>query len=244
MNQSPLFIVDMNLIFGKMKNNKFFDGGEMIKIAAAIFSAGLSNLTKAIEKTPNADLIHFDVMDGHFTPEITCGRGTIASLRDKTKILFDVHLLISNPLQHISEFANCSDIITIHAETTDNLPQALNLIKEAGLKASIALNPATSISKIIPYLAEINMVVIMTIDPTIRSGKFDTTTLSKIEKIRNIALQDNLNLDIQADGRINIENGKLAVQAGANVLVSGSFVFKSPDPIEAIEKLRKETGGE
>lgn len=213
----------------------------MIKIAVAIFSGNLSNLNEELEKISNADLIHFDVMDGHFTSEITCGKSTIVSLRDKTNLLFDVHLLVSNPLRHIREFVSCSDVITIHAETTNDLPQALNFIKEAGLQAGIALNPSTPVSKILPYLAKIDMAVVMTTDPTISKGKFDTTTLSKIEEIRNIALKDNLNLDIQADGRINIENGRLAVQAGANILVVGSFVLKNDNPAWAIEELKNKT---
>ncbi|MDI6786107.1 MAG: ribulose-phosphate 3-epimerase [bacterium] len=210
----------------------------MIKIAPAIFSGNLSYLSKEIEKISNADLIHFDVMDGHFTPEITCGKNTIASLRNKTELLFDVHLLIDNPLKHIKEFITSSDIITIHAETTNNLSQALSLIKESGIKAGVALNPSTPISKIISHLEEIDMIVIMTTDPTVSNEKFDTTTLSKIEEIRNIIIKGNLTLDIQADGRINIENGKLAVKAGANILVAGSFVLKNNNPAQAIEELR------
>jgi ribulose-phosphate 3-epimerase len=213
---------------------------KMIKIAPALFSGDPLNLLNELERVSNADLIHFDVMDGNFTPEITSGFNTIYTLKEKSKKPFDLHLLISNPLKHLQKFSLIGDIITVHQEVLDNISKAINIVKEKNKRFGLALIPKTPLSKVVPYLREIDMVVIMTIDPTIEKANFDDSALAKIEELKNICQKKDINIDIQVDGKIDIEKGRLAVSSGANILVSGSFIFKSQDPQKTISKMKKE----
>ncbi len=211
----------------------------MIKIAPSILSADFGNLADAIKEAEKggADLIHIDVMDGHFVPNITIGPVVVKGIRDTTKLPFDVHLMISEPEKYIPDFIKAgSDIVTVHAEATNHLHRAVQSIKEQNIvdkkiKAGIALNPSTSIDAIENVMADIDMIVVMTVNPGFGGQKFIESILPKVRRAREIIEKEGLDIDLQVDGGINPKNAKLAVDAGANVLVAGSAVFKGKGSI-------------
>lgn len=207
----------------------------MIKIAPSILSADFGNLSGAIQDAEKggADLIHIDVMDGHFVPNITIGPVVVAGIRGATKLPFDVHLMISDPEQYIPDFLTAgSDIITVHAEASNHLHRAIQSIKEHGILAGVALNPSTPIDAIVNVLGDIDMIVIMTVNPGFGGQKFINSMLPKIKHAREIIEKDGLDIDLQVDGGITPKNAKQAVDAGANILVAGSAVFKGEGDIE------------
>ena len=200
-----------------------------IKISPSILSADFSQLGNEIKRLEDggADMIHVDVMDGHFVPNLTIGPPVIKALRSSTKLPFDVHLMISPVHKYIKSYAEAgADIITIHPEATDNLKKSINHIKELGKKVGISLNPNTKIDIIKEFLNEINLVLIMSVHPGFGGQKFITEVLVKIKELKKIKDQQNLNFDIEVDGGINFDNSKLAIEAGANILVSGTTIFK------------------
>ena len=203
-----------------------------IKISPSILSADFSNLgseIKSLEKA-GADLIHIDVMDGHFVPNITIGPVVINKLRSYTSLPFDVHLMISPVHNFIKTFAEAgSDIITIHPEATPNLEQSIKEIRSYNKKVGISLNPETSIDKVMPFLDMIDLVLIMSVNPGFGGQKFMPEVLDKVKQLRKIQQEKSLVFDIEIDGGINFENCKIAIDAGANILVSGTTVFKSND---------------
>ena len=200
-----------------------------IKISPSILSADFSKLgsqIKDLEKA-GADLIHIDVMDGHFVPNITIGPEVIYNLRKHSSLPFDVHLMISPVHKFIKNFAEAgADIITIHPEATDNLPESIKEIKLFNKKAGVSLNPETSIDKVLPVLNEIDLVLIMSVNPGFGGQKFIEKTLEKVKKLRKEIDNKNLNVQIEIDGGINFENSKIAKKAGVDILVSGSTIFK------------------
>ena len=200
-----------------------------IKISPSILSADFSELGKEIKKLEEggADLIHVDVMDGHFVPNLTIGPPVIKTLRKYTKLPFDVHLMISPVHKYIKNFAEAgSDIITIHPEATEDLKESIVLIKELNKKVGISLNPNTEINVIESQLNNIDLVLIMSVFPGFGGQKFIPETIKKIKDLKEIKDKNNYSFDIEVDGGINFSNSKDVINAGANILVSGTTIFK------------------
>ena len=201
-----------------------------IQISPSILSADFNQLGNEIKRLEEAgaDMIHVDVMDGHFVPNLTMGPPVIKALRKYTKLPFDVHLMISPVHKYIKDYADAgADIITIHPEATDNLEESIKHIKNLGKKVGISLNPNTETNIIKKFLAEINLVLIMSVHPGFGGQKFMPEVLVKIKELKKIKDQQNLNFDIEVDGGINFDNNKLVIEAGANILVSGTTIFKN-----------------
>jgi|TARA_B100000953_G_C17886096_1_gene379660 ribulose-phosphate 3-epimerase len=201
----------------------------LIKISPSILSADFSKLGTEIQdlEKANADLIHIDVMDGHFVPNITIGPEVISKLRKHTSLPFDVHLMISPVHNFIKEFAEAgADIITIHPEATNNLVESIKKIKSYNKKAGISLNPKTSVEKVLPVLNLIDLVLIMSVNPGFGGQKFMKETLEKVKILRKEIDSKKLKVQIEIDGGINFENSKMAIDAGVDILVSGTTIFK------------------
>ena len=201
-----------------------------IQISPSILSADFSQLGKEIKRLEEggADMIHVDVMDGHFVPNLTMGPPVIKDLRKYTKLPFDVHLMIKPVHKYIKDYAIAgADIITIHPEATEDLKESIKLIKDLGKKVGISLNPETKIDVIEGLLEEINLILIMSVHPGFGGQKFMPEVLDKIKKLKNFKDKKKLNFDIEIDGGINFDNYKIAVEAGANILVSGTTIFKN-----------------
>ena len=201
-----------------------------IQISPSILSADFSQLGNEIKKLEEggADMIHVDVMDGHFVPNLTIGPPVIKALRKQCSIKFDVHLMISPVHKYIEAYSDAgADIITIHPEATDNLAESISKIKSLNKKVGVSLNPETKIDLIIDYLEKIDLVLIMSVNPGFGGQKFMPEVLEKIRKLKKIQSENHLNFDIEIDGGINFDNCQLAIEAGANILVSGTTVFKS-----------------
>ena len=201
-----------------------------IQISPSILSADFSQLGNEIKRLEEggADMIHVDVMDGHFVPNLTIGPPVIKALKKNCSIKFDVHLMISPVHKYIEAYSDAgADIITIHPEATDNLEESILKIKSLNKKVGVSLNPETKIDLIIDYLEKIDLVLIMSVNPGFGGQKFMPKVLKKVEQLKKIQSENNLNFDIEIDGGINFNNCQLAIEAGANILVSGTTVFKS-----------------
>ena len=214
-----------------------------IQISPSILSADFSQLGKEIKKLEDggADLIHVDVMDGHFVPNLTIGPPVIKALRNYTKLPFDVHLMISPVHKYIKNFAEAgSDIIKIHPEATENLNESISLIKRLNKKVGISLNPDTNIRVIESEIKNIDLVLVMSVFPGFGGQKFIPETIKKIKDLKEIKDKNNYNFDIEVDGGINFLNSKDVINAGANILVSGTTIFKenNGDIKKNIEKLK------
>ena len=201
-----------------------------IQISPSILSADFNQLGSEIKRLEEggADMIHVDVMDGHFVPNLTIGPPVIKDLKKHSSMLFDVHLMISPVHKYIQAYSDAgADIITIHPEATENLKSSILKIKELNKKAGVSLNPETKIDVILDCLDEIDLVLIMSVNPGFGGQKFMPEVLDKIKELKKIQKDKKLNFDIEIDGGINFENSKNAIEAGANILVSGTTIFKS-----------------
>jgi ribulose-phosphate 3-epimerase len=201
-----------------------------IQISPSILSADFSQLGNEIKRLEEggADMIHVDVMDGHFVPNLTVGPPVIKALRKQCSIKFDVHLMISPVHKYIEAYADAgADIITIHPEATDNLEESISKIKSLNKKVGVSLNPESKLDLITKYLEKIDLVLIMSVNPGFGGQKFMPEVLDKVKQLKEIKSKRNMNFDIEIDGGINFDNCQSAIDAGANILVSGTTVFKS-----------------
>lgn len=212
----------------------------MIKISPSILACDFSRLGEEVCRVKEAgiDMLHIDVMDGHFVPNISFGAGVYGAVRDCFSGCFDVHLMISHPYDYIDDFAKAgADLITIHAECQSDLHQTLRKIKEKGLKAGLSVKPKTPASAIAPYLDEVDLILVMTVEPGFGGQKFMADMVGKIDEIRQMIDTSGKPIDLEVDGGINSETARICVAHGANVLVAGSFLFSKPDMREAAKEL-------
>ncbi|MBT2641223.1 ribulose-phosphate 3-epimerase [Bacillus sp. ISL-41] len=213
----------------------------MVKIAPSILSADFARLGEEIKDVERggADYIHVDVMDGHFVPNITIGPLIVDAIRPVTKLPLDVHLMIENPDQYIEAFAKAgADYITVHVEASRHLHRTIQLIKSTGVKAGVVLNPATPVDSLKHIIEDVDMVLLMSVNPGFGGQKFISSVVPKIRQVKELADTLNPELEIEVDGGVNEETAKLCVEAGANVLVAGSAVFNKEDRGAAIASLR------
>ncbi|MCM3600234.1 ribulose-phosphate 3-epimerase [Robertmurraya korlensis] len=213
----------------------------MVKIAPSILSADFSKLGEEIKDVERggADYIHVDVMDGHFVPNITIGPLIVEAIRPITKLPLDVHLMIDNPDQYIEAFANAgADYLTVHVEACKHLHRTIHYIKSFGVKAGVVLNPATPVQTIEHVIEDIDMVLLMTVNPGFGGQKFIEQVLPKIRQVKELVDKKGLSVEIEVDGGVNEETARKCVEAGANVLVAGSAIYNEKDRKQAIEKIR------
>lgn len=218
----------------------------VIKIAPSILSADFSKLGTEIEllEAGGADYIHMDIMDGHYVPNLTFGPMVVESLRKKTSLPFDVHLMMDNPMDYIDSFVNAgADIITVHAEVLPHLHGALQKIKGKGIKAGVSLNPSTPLEVLDYVISDLDMVLLMTVNPGFGGQEFIPATMEKIKRLKEKADSMKLSFDIEVDGGISASNIRELYLAGANVFVSGSSIFKARDPKDMIKVLRNRAMG-
>ncbi len=212
----------------------------MIKISPSILSANFVRLEEELKRIPDADMIHVDVMDGRFVPNITIGQPVVKCLRSVTDKVLDVHLMIERPEAHIEEFFRSgADILTVHAEASVHLHRLLQTIRGFGIKAGVALNPSTPVCAIENVLDCTDMILVMTVNPGFGGQKFIDGMIGKIQKVKSMVKMSGRDIDIQVDGGVNTSTAVSCVRAGANVLVAGNAVFGSSDPNEAIAEIRR-----
>lgn len=214
----------------------------MIRIAPSILSADFTHLGQSLDSIATADLVHFDVMDGCFVPNISFGLPVLKSVRKYTDATLDVHLMIDKPERYIDDFAKAgADLISVHLEADGprGIRKALDAMERNGVKKAVALRPITSAKAILPYIEELDMVLVMTVEPGFGGQSFMEEQLETIRQVREIINRYNPSCELEVDGGINDITAPLAVEAGANVLVAGSAVFGDPDPADAIARLRR-----
>ena len=210
-----------------------------IKISPSMLASDFANLESELKKCESAELIHLDVMDGHFVPNITIGAPVIKAMKAVCDVPFDVHLMISEPLKYIKDFADAgADLITFHIESESDPQQTIDKITELGCKAALAVKTGTEIEAVYPYLEKLDMVLVMTVEPGFGGQSFMADMMPKIEKLRAKCPD----IDIQVDGGVNSQTIKTCAKAGANVFVAGSAVFKSENPAETIKLLKENAG--
>ena len=213
-----------------------------LKIAPSILSSDFSKLGEVLQSLNNsgADMVHVDVMDGHFVPNITFGPPVIKKIRKYSSLPFDVHLMIAPVHKYIKDFADAgADIITIHPEATEDLPASIKLIKSLGKKAGVSLNPETPVDKVLPVLNSIDLVLIMSVNPGFGGQSFISKVLPKVQHLRKVIDEKKLSVEIEIDGGIDFVTGKLAKEAGVDILVSGTTLFKDENNLKNnIDQLR------
>ncbi|MFC4651900.1 ribulose-phosphate 3-epimerase [Lactococcus nasutitermitis] len=210
------------------------------KIAPSILSADFGTFAQEVQKLEKAgaDVVHIDVMDGHFVDNLTFGAGVVAAIRPVSNLFFDVHMMVEEPQKYVDEFAKAgADSMTVHVEATPHIHGTLQAIKKAGMKASVAINPGTSVELIKPVLSMVDMVLVMTVNPGFGGQAFIPEAIEKVAELAKLRTEKELDFEIEVDGGITDETISQALDAGANVFVAGSFVFKG-NVTENIEKLR------
>ncbi len=217
----------------------------MIKISPSILSCDYAKMGEEFEnmKVCGADWLHIDVMDGHFVPNITLGAPIVKCLRKCSDLVFDVHLMISDPKKYIPDFIKAgADVLCFHIESDSDAEETIDLIRESGKIAALAVKPGTEIEAVFPYLEKLGMVLVMTVEPGFGGQSFMADMMDKILKLREECARRNLSVDIQVDGGISLDTVETAAKAGANVLVAGSAIFGSKDPKETIRLLKEKAG--
>lgn len=216
----------------------------MIKVAPSILSADFVNLERDIRKLKKcgADYVHVDVMDGLFVPNISIGISVVSAIRKITDLPLDVHLMIQQPIRYVEQFCDAgADILTIHAEadTVENNQKALRMIREKGVRAAVSIKPGTPISALEPYMELMDMILVMTVEPGFGGQKFMEDMMEKVRALRKLMDVRMSGVELEVDGGVNLDTGKICVDAGANVLVAGSALFKAPDTAAFIDGLHK-----
>ena len=216
----------------------------MIKIAPSLLASDFSRLKQELQKVKNADYLHLDIMDGAYVPNITFGPGLIEALRPYSDLIFDTHLMIEKPQRFIKKFARAgSDIITFHVEASSHIHRNLQKIKAESCKAGVSLNPATPLTRVEYILSELDMILIMSVNPGFGGQKFIPQTYKKIQKLSRIIAERDLDVKIAVDGGINLDNVKKVVEAGTDIIVAGSAIFKTENPGQTIKKFRQKIKG-
>ncbi|GAW64626.1 ribulose-phosphate 3-epimerase [Ligilactobacillus acidipiscis DSM 15836] len=213
-----------------------------MKIAPSILSADFANLAHDVEVVENAgvEYLHIDIMDGHFVSNLTFGANVVKALRSHSNLVFDCHMMVEDPEKYVADFAQAgADIMGVHAEATPHLHSVLSLIKSAGMKAEVVINPGTPVSMISEVLPMVDQVLVMTVDPGMGGQKFLAETMTKVKQLADAKKKNNLNYDIEVDGGLNDQTVKQALAAGANVIVAGSYIFGADVPADSITALRK-----
>lgn len=213
----------------------------MVKIAPSILSADFAKLGEEVSEVEKggADFIHVDVMDGHFVPNITIGPLIVKAIRPVTKLPLDVHLMIEDPDRYIEDFAKAgADFITVHVEACRHLHRTVHLIKSFGVKAGVVLNPATPVEMVQHIISDLDMILLMSVNPGFGGQKFIPEVLTKIRRVKEMAEQKGLDIEIEIDGGVNEETAKLCTEAGATVLVAGSAIYNKEDYAKAISLIK------
>ncbi len=228
------------------KSNQERRGINMIKLAPSILAADFARLGEEVKEVDQfgADYIHVDVMDGHFVPNITLGPPIVEAIRPVTNLPLDVHLMIENPDQYIPSFTKAgADIITVHQEVCQHLHRTIQLIKEHGMKAGVVINPATPAETLLPILPDIDMILIMTVNPGFGGQSFIDSTLGKIKLVNKWRKDFGFSFEIEVDGGVNSKTAKRCVDAGADVLVAGSAIFAQEDRNKAMQEILQAVKG-